>query len=162
MRQPFPFVTVTGTSTHPLRLVEQAVPFPYGRPDLSGRFGFDGHELFDHHAPYLWTLHLGLPVLGLLVLYGRPRARHEWPYWLVALVAVVLAFGRYLPAARELSPLLSLGGRVRFPVKWWYVVVLALVPLLALAAARFSEGERPTRTRLGMTLGLGALGVSSS
>ncbi len=154
VRQPFPFVTVTGTSTHPLRFVEQAVPFPFGRPDLRGRFGFDGHEVFDHHAPYLWTLHLGLPVLGLLVLYGQPRARDEWPYLLMAFVAAALAFGRYLPGARELSPLLSLGGRVRFPVKWWYVVLLALVPLLARAVARFLAGEKPAAARRALAVTL--------
>ncbi len=160
-RKPFSFVTATGTSTHPFRLVEQVLPFPHGRPDLRGRLGFDGHELFDHHLPYLWTLHLGLPVLGLLLLHARPRARDEWPFLLAAGIAALLAFGRYLPAAREISPLLSLGGRVRFPVKWWYVVLLALVPLVARAAARFTEGETPgpVRRALAIALGLGATGV---
>jgi hypothetical protein len=140
-RTPFPFVVATGTSTHPVRLVEQVVPFPYGRPDLFGRFGFDAHEVFDHHAPYLWTLHLGLPVIGLLVLFGRPSSRHEAIYAALALVAVVLAFGRNLPGAKELYPLLSLDGRIRLPVKWWYVVALALVPLVASAAARWQGGQ---------------------
>jgi hypothetical protein len=160
-RKPFPFVTATGTSTHPLRLVEQVVPFPYGRPDLRGRRGFDGHEVFDHHLPYLWTLHLGFPVLGLLVLHARPRAPNEWPFLLAAFAAFLLAFGRYLPAAREISPLLSLGGRLRFPVKWWYVVLLALAPLVARAAARFAEGETPAafRRAVAAALGLGGAGI---
>jgi hypothetical protein len=161
VRAPFPFVTATGTSTHPVRLVEQLLPYPYGRPDLRGRLGFDGHEVFDHHQPYLWTLHLGLAVVGLLVLHARPRARAEWPFLAAALAAAVLAFGRYLPAAREISPLLSLGGRVRFPVKWWYFVLLALTPLVARAAARFVEGEAPTPARRGVAavLGLAAVAV---
>lgn len=147
VRTPLSYVTATGTSTHPLRLLEQAVPFPYGRPDLRGRFGFDGHEAFDNHTPYLWTLHLGLPVLGLLVLFGRPWTLAERPFALAFLASALLAFGRYLPAAREVFPLLSLGGRVRFPVKWWYVVLLACVPLVARAAARFAAGERPSARR---------------
>jgi len=143
-RKPFSYVTATGTSTPPVRLLEQFVPFPYGRPDLRGRFGFDGHEYFDNHTPYLWTLHLGLPVLALLLLF----ARREDAVWLVtALLAALLAFGRYLPAARELFPLLSLGGRLRFPVKWWYVVLLALVPLVAGAASRHFAGDAPSRAR---------------
>ena len=151
---PFPFVVATGTSTHPVRLVEQVVPFPYGRPDLFGRFGFDAHEIFDHHAPYLWTLHLGLPVIGLLVLFGRPGSRHEAIYAALAFVAVGLAFGRNLPGAKALYPLLSLGGRIRLPVKWWYVVALALVPLVASAAARWQGGPPLSGARrvLGFTL----------
>ena len=59
----------------------------------------------------------------------------------IALVAVVLAFGRNLPGAKALYPLLSLDGRIRLPVKWWYVVALALVPLVASAAARWQGGQ---------------------
>src|SRR6266540_1566838 len=66
-RNPFPFVVATGTSTHPIRLLEQVIPFPHGRPDLQGPLGFNAHEAFDHHTPYLWTLHVGLPVLTLLL-----------------------------------------------------------------------------------------------
>ncbi|HSB60413.1 MAG TPA: hypothetical protein VLI67_01755, partial [Vicinamibacteria bacterium] len=157
-RAPFPFVVATGASTDPLRLLEQVAPFPYGRPDLFGRYGFDAHERFGHHAPYLWTLHVGLPVLGLLLLFGRPLARDERAYALLAAAAVVLAFGRYLPGARELNPLLSLDGRIRLPVKWWYVVALALVPLVARAAARWREGERAPGPRRLLALGLLAAG----
>ena len=146
-RAPFPFVVATGTSTHPLRLVEQVVPFPHGRPDLFGRLGFDAHEEFDHHAPYLWTLHLGLPVLGLLVLFGRPFAREGLAYGALAVGAALLAFGHHLPGARALFPWLSLDGRIRLPVKWWYVVALALVPLVARAAGRWAAGERPSSVR---------------
>jgi hypothetical protein len=151
-RKPFPFVTATGTSVHPIRLLEQVVPFPYGRPDLRGPLGFAGHEFFENHPPYLWTLHIGLPTLVLLLLFGRPRAPGERLFWMAAGGAVLLAFGRYLPGARSLYPLLSLGGRIRFPVKWWYVVALALVPLVGWAAARWGEGGRASRGRWGAAL----------
>lgn len=159
-RTPFPFVVATGTSTHPVRLVEQVVPFPYGRPDLFGRFGFDAHEVFDHHAPYLWTLHLGLPVIGLLILFGRPSSRPDAIYAALAFASVLLAFGRNLPGAKALYPLLSLDGRIRLPVKWWYVVALALVPLVASAAARWQDGQPPSGARrlLGFIL-LGGSGL---
>src|SRR5207253_1599891 len=64
----------------------------------------------------------------------------------------------FLPGARWIHPLLSLGGRVRFPVKWWYVVALALVPLTAHAAARWDQGVVPSRLarwRLGLAAAVG-------
>src|SRR5258708_25125881 len=66
--------------------------------------------------------------------------------------AALLAFGRYLPGAKSVYPLLSLGGWIRFPVKWWYVVALAAVPLVGWAAARFGEGGRASRGRRGAAL----------
>jgi hypothetical protein len=145
-RRPFPFAIATGTSVHPARLLEQVVPFPFGRPDRRGPTGFDGHRYFGNHAPYLWTLHLGLPVLGLIALFGRPRSREEWLFLSVAAGAAALSLGRFLPGAKALYPLLSVGGRIRFPVKWWYVVALCLVPVVAAAARRFGAGERPPRS----------------
>jgi hypothetical protein len=148
--RPFPFVTATGTSLHPLRLLEQFVAFPFGRPDLQGDGRFNGHEVHDHHAPYLWTLHLGLAALALLVVFGRLRGP-EGLWYALALVAIVLSFGHHLPLAKKLYPLLSVGGRVRFPVKWWYVVALCLVPLVAWAAERWTMGEAaPRHWRLGL------------
>jgi hypothetical protein len=140
-RKPIPFVTATGTSVHPVRFLEQAVPFPYGRPDLRGPGGFAGHRFFDNHAPYLWTLHLGLVVLGLLALHGGGGLRHEWTFAVVAAGAAVLSLGKYLPGAKALYPALSLGGRIRFPVKWWYVVALAFVPLVGWSAERWLRGD---------------------
>ena len=144
-QRPFPFVTATGTSIHPVRFAEQAVPFPFGRPDRAGEGRFTGHEFHDHHAPYLWTLHLGLATLALFVLHGAARRGPERLWYGVAVVAIVLSFGRYLPLAKRLYPVLSLDGRLRFPVKWWYVVALCLVPLVAAAADRWLAGERPNR-----------------
>ena len=143
-QRPFPFVTATGTSIHPVRFVEQAVPFPFGRPDLAGPGGFTGHAYHDNHTPYLWTLHVGLGTLALLVLCGRPWRGPERIWYAVGAVAVVLSLGRALPFAKRLYPLLSLDGRLRFPVKWWYVVALCLVPLVAHAAGRLGR-DRPGR-----------------
>jgi hypothetical protein len=160
-RKPIPFVTATGTSVHPVRVLEQAVPFPYGRPDLRGPDGFRGHLFFDNHPPYLWTLHVGLVVLALLALHGSWRRHGQALFGAMAVAAVVLSLGKYLPGSKALYPVLSLGGRIRFPVKWWYVAGLALVPLVGWAANRWLSGERPGPRRhllLG-TLGLGSLGA---
>jgi hypothetical protein len=151
------YAEATGTSVSPVRLLEQAVPFPYGRPDLRGPGGFRGHPSFGHIAPYLWTLHLGLLALGLLVLHGSTRRAGAF-FGISAAAAVLLSMGRYLPGAWSLYPMLSLGGRLRFPVKWWYVVALTVVPLVAHATDRYLEGESsgPRRRLL-----LGALLVAA-
>jgi hypothetical protein len=155
---PFPYLLASNTSITLARLFEQVAPFPFGRPDLTGEAGFTGHVHYDNHAPYLWTLHVGWVVLALVLLRGRLRDRSERWWWALLAVALVLSFGRSLPGAKVLHPLVSLGGRMRFPVKWWYVVALVLVPLVARAAARGEDGQAPTaaaRWRLGLAAALG-------
>lgn len=144
---PFSFAAATGTSVHAARMLEQVVPFPFGRPDLTGPLGFHGHRFYDNHAPYLWTLHIGWATVALLLRHGRPLARGERAWWMTAGIGVVLSLGYHLPAARALSEVLSLGGRVRFPVKWWYLVALCLVVPVARAASRFLEGGGWDRRR---------------
>jgi hypothetical protein len=161
-RRPFPFVTATGTSVHPIRFLEQAVPFPFGRPDLAGHGGFTGHEWYDNHVPYLWTLHLGLATLALLAMHGRPLRSPERLWYATAGLAVLLSFGRYLPLAKKLYPLLSADGRIRFPVKWWYAAALCLVPLVAHAAGRWLAGERPNRGSRGAVAALLAAAVAAA
>ena len=149
---PFTFAMATGTSVHAARLLEQVTPFPFGRPDLIGRFGFHGHRFYDNHAPYLWTLHIGWATLVLLLRHGRPFARGERVWWLAAAGAIVLSLGYHLPAARVWSEALSLGGRVRFPVKWWYLVALCLVVPVARAADRLHEGGAWDRRRAALAV----------
>ena len=147
-QRPFPFVTATGTSVHPIRALEQVMPFPFGRPDLTGPLGFTGHAWFDNHSPYLWTLHLGWATFALLLLFGRARTGPERGFYPAAAAAALLSLGKYLPYAKKIYPLLSLDGRIRFPVKWWYVVALCVVPAVGWAAQRWQQGERPNRFSL--------------
>jgi len=142
---PFPYLLASNTSLTPARLLEQVAPFPFGRPDLTGDAGFTGHAHYDNHAPYLWTLHAGWVVLALLLLSASPGDRRERWWWALMAIAALLSFGRFLPGAKALHPLVSLGGRMRFPVKWWYVVALVLVPLVGRAATRWEEGIAPAR-----------------
>lgn len=158
-RTPYGFAVATYNSMHPARLLEQAVPFPFGRPDLRGPGGFTGHRFFDGHSPYLWTLHIGWPVLALLCAYGRPSSRADRLWWLVAGLALMLSLGQFLPAAKRLYPLLSVGGRLRFPIKWWYVVALCLVPLVGRAVDRWLEGARPRPLALVLSATLAVTGA---
>jgi hypothetical protein len=157
---PFPYLLASNTSLTFARLLEQVAPFPFGRPDLTGEAGFTGHAHYDNHPPYLWTLHVGWVVLALILACARPRDRREVGWWALLAIAVVLSFGRLLPGAKLLHPIVSLGGRMRFPVKWWYVVALLLVPLVARAAARWEEDGAPrgaARWRLAVAAALGAV-----
>ncbi len=158
---PFSFAVATGTSVHAARMLEQVTPFPFGRPDLTGPFGFHGHRFYDNHAPYLWTLHLGWATLALLLRHGRPLARGERVWWMAAAAGVVLSLGHQLPAARALSEVLSLGGRVRFPVKWWYLVALCLVVPVARAASRLYEGGGWDRRRAAAGLLIAAAALAA-
>jgi len=144
---PFSFAVATGTSVHGARILEQVTPFPFGRPDLTGPLGFHGHRFYDNHAPYLWTLHLGWATLVLLLRHGRPLAGGERVWWMAAVAGVVLSLGHHLPGARVLSDVLSLGGRVRFPVKWWYLVALCLIVPVTRAASRLQAGGGWNRRR---------------
>jgi hypothetical protein len=158
----YAFEGATSTSVHPARLLEQAAPFPFGRPDVvGGEQGFAGRRFFQGTAPYLWTLQLGwVPVL-LLVAFGGARSAGERAGWILAGGAAILSLGSWLPGARLLFPVLSLGGRIRYPVKWWYVVLLALVPLLAAAIERWHAGAMPGRVRrIGLLGLLGTLAVT--
>src|SRR6185369_11775265 len=157
---PFPYLLASNTSLTLARLLEQVAPFPFGRPDLTGEAGFTGHAHYDNHAPYLWTLHVGWVVFALLFACARPRDRREIGWWALLAISVVLSFGRSLPGAKLLHPIVSLGGRMRFPVKWWYVVALVLVPLVARAAARWEEDgalRGVARWRLAIAAALGAV-----
>jgi hypothetical protein len=167
-RVPFSYYTTMSNSARGPLLLQQVVPFPWGLPDRRGPGGFRGHEYYDgQHFPYLWTLHVGLLALGLLLLFSRPLARAEAPFWALAVAGVVLAFGRHVPGAKSLFfpgfkawRVLSLDGRLRYPIKWWYVVALAVIPLLAHAAWRWAQGERASRPRLALAAlawGLSAL-----
>ncbi len=159
---PYGFASATSTSVHPLRALEQVLPFPFGLPDRMGEGGFDGHDLFQGNAPYLWTLHLGWVALILLALHAGWRRDGERAGLVAAAAGVVLSLGARLPGAAILYPVLSLGGRIRYPVKWWYAVALALVPALAAAADRALAGEPVTRLRrLAALAGTGVAAVAA-
>lgn len=154
---PFSFRAATAQSVPPVRGLELLAPFPHGRPDrLPGDGGFDRHSAFDGHAPYLWSLHPGWLALGLLLLH--PRAFRREPLATAAIAAgVLLSAGRFLPFAEWLSPVLSLGGRIRYPVKWWYLVALALVPLVV-AALRDRRERRAAPPLARAALAVAAIG----
>ena len=95
----------------------------------------------------------------LLILYSRPFSREERVWWLTIGVAAFLSLGRFLPFAAVLHPVLSAGGRIRYPVKLWYVVALALIPLVAGALKQWWDGRTPSRWRIVVAVVLPASAV---
>lgn len=138
---PFRPSEILAASTTPRQLLTLAVPFPDGRPDLTGAGRWIGIDSTGGGAPYLWTLHLGWPLLLLLARHARLASASERILAAFAAAAFLLSLGRFLPGAETLAPIVSLGGRIRFPVKAWYALALALVPLSAFAAGRLRRGE---------------------
>jgi hypothetical protein len=158
----FSFRAANAQSVDPARAAELLAPYPHGRPDrLPEEGGFDRHEAFDGHAPYLWSLHPGW-VLASLLLCHPGAFRREKVAAALLVAAAVLSLGRALPFAEALHPLLSLGGRVRYPVKWWYLAALALVPLAveSLRQRRSSAGSFPAARWIVAAGGAAALALS--
>ena len=149
--------SVAGWSSPPVQLLDLATPFPFGRPDLRDGRGFAGHDYFGGREPLYWSLHLGLLPLALWGLSGAARRGGEAWWWRAIPVAVVLSWGAFLPGAALLRPLFSLGGNVRFPMKVWGLVALAVVPLTAAAAERWLAGARASRRRAALVAGAAAL-----
>jgi len=155
----YDFENVAHWSSPPSALLEQAAPFPFGRVDLRDARGFAAQAANDGREPYFLSLHLGFAALALAALFLRRRDFGLWA-WLAA-AGALFSFGSHLPGARALLWALSLGGRLRYPAKGWNLVALAVVPLVAAAAARWSAGERPSARRTALVAaGVGALAAA--
>ena len=107
---------------HPLRYLELAVPFPFGRPTDFGATGFWADGLAPE-LPFYLTLHAG--VVALLLAAGAVRRRPAW----AALAAAGLAGAWLAGLSGELLIALT-AGLFRYPEKllFWYALAL---PLLA-------------------------------
>ena len=148
-------------SVHPAALLETlAVGIP-GRLPLSPAWRA---TLFEGREPFLASLYLGLPALGLVAAAFAVRGeRRRLALAVVALAATALALGRFAPFHDLATALLPPLRVLRYPVKatillafawaglvafgvdawrrpgsgrrWWLVVVLPLAALVPVAAA---------------------------
>ncbi len=150
-------VASTIGSWDPRQLVEQLLPLPFGRIDRGGPGGFWGHRFHTGNLPFLVTLYPGLLPLALALAAGRARGRGGAFAWSALGLGLFVALGRFNPL---LDWLASLAGDsiVRFPVKAWLLVALALSALAAIGWERaLVLGERAAVKRLrGALLALGA------
>lgn len=141
-------------SFHPLRSLELVVPWLFGNPlEHQAYLGYfmddEGGSL--HRDPWLVSPYLGsLSVAFAALALARARPRHRW--WVrgvagVALLALLLAFGRHTPAFRAYFQLVPGANVFRYPAKF-FALVAACLPLLAAAGVDGWASERKQSRRL--------------
>jgi hypothetical protein len=149
----FPAEVVLAHSVHPFALVQTLVGSLFGNPaNLANEWW--GQNFFPRGFPYVLSLYLGAAVLALGV--AGAAARRGPTARLLALCAagLLLALGRFggLTPLVEAAPALRV---VRFPVKAFFLVHLAVALLAALGLQALADGRR----RRTLALVAGALGT---
>ena len=138
VRGSFGFDQTLFWSLHPLKGLELVFPDFLGNPlhDSTPWIYLEGREVY-----FLLSLYIGIIPLALAVLAvaGRgssvaPSARVFWAA--AALIALLLALGRYTPISYVLYYLIPIYRVVRFPVKFLAPFALAVAQLAAIAADR--------------------------
>ena len=121
---------------HPFRLLELVLPMPWGWPADMGRFSFWAPRVTPH-APYVYSLHLGLVAFGLALFASRSR----WRWATVAAASLLLAWALGLS---ESATRILTGGLFRYPQKLLFPFTLAGALLAGFGV------ERALRSRGGM------------
>ena len=138
VRGSFGFDQTLFWSLHPLKGLELVLPDFLGNPlyDSTPWIYLEGREVY-----FLLSLYIGIVPLALAVLAvaGRgssvaPSARVFWAA--AALIALLLALGRYTPLSYVFYYLVPIYRVVRFPVKFLAPFALAVAQLAAIAADR--------------------------
>jgi len=147
-------------SLHPARLAEVVFPHAFGDPARYASGRYFGWPLHDRGYGYLPTVHPGLllTVLGVAALFtGVPR-RTGWA--LAALVATLLACGRFTPLAPFLHAHLPGFAALRFPERFFSLTVAVLVFAGALGWQRWlRDGARAGRLPLALAAAALALAL---
>lgn len=129
--------SVVANDLHPFRLLELALPMPWGWPADMGRFAFWAPRVTPH-VPYIYSLHFGLVGFGLALFAARSRAR-----W-AALAAVCLALAWALGLSESVTHAIT-GGVFRYPQKLLFPFTLAAALLAGFGVERALAARRPVR-----------------
>ena len=154
----FPTEVVLAHSVHPFALVQTVVGSLFGNPaNIANEWW--GQNFFPRGFPYVLSLYLGASVLALA--FTGMAARRAPAGRLIALLAIglVLALGRW----GGLTPLVEAAAALRvlrFPVKAFFAVHLALALLAALGLQALADGHK-RRTLALAAFALGALLVAA-
>ncbi len=121
-------------------------------------------QLYDRaELPFLWSLYLGLPALGLAAAaFIAPRLRlRVVALGLAALVALALALGPhapFYPPAAFLVPVLKV---FRYPTKTLLTAALLVALLAGVGLGALSRGRLGSRAAMGLGVALVAAGALS-
>jgi len=138
VRRSLPDIDRGFSSVHPLALAQAMLPAPLDAlPFPSG----DAALATENAEPFLASLYLGLPALGLVAAaLARRRCAATRAALALLLLGVLLALGRHLPllglALWKLPPLAAF----RFPAKAMALVALAWALLAGLGADALARG----------------------
>jgi len=123
-------------SAGPLVLAESLLPRLFGDVHAFSDQGFWGQPYYAQGYPYLLSLYVG-PVVVLIALRGG-RSR----LWILVLLGMLLSMGSQGPFGRLLPLLLA---PFRFPVKFFFLAVLALSLLAGRGLDHAARGPGPRR-----------------
>jgi len=151
MRWSLPASTQQYWSLHPLSLLQLGLPLFVVDLPLQGEWR---QRLFEGREPFLESVYLGLPALGLAAAALLGRARHASLLAGIATLAGLLALGRHTFVHAAVVALLPPLAILRYPQKAMIVAALALALLAGLGLETWSMSDF-WRSRRSFVLGLG-------
>ena len=135
------FQTVSGWSLHPINLLQVIFPRVFGDFFKLTRNGSWAAVFFENREPYLLSCYLGVFSL-LLALFGLLLSERRWmsrTLALVALLALLLASGKYGPVYEQLFKVCPLFRYGRYPVKYLLTFNFSLALLAGYGMHRIIE-----------------------
>lgn len=105
--------------------------------------------LFESREPFLQSLYLGIPALGLAAAAVPRRGRVSAVVALLALGGIAVALGRYLGALDLLERVLPALRSLRFPAKAMVLTAFACALLAGLGLDGWLEDDRAARGAVG-------------
>jgi hypothetical protein len=147
-------------SLHPARLIELAAPDSMGNSrGFAASAATIGEERLGNH-PLSNSVYLGASVLALALLAPGRRRRLGWLCAALALFAVLLALGRFLPVHGLWRRLALPMAYMRYPEKYLVLAVAWLALMAALGAERLlAPGPWPWRRIMFLLAALLALAL---
>jgi len=136
----YTFSQAASQTLHPARLVELVIPGFFGIPSRIGNGSWWGFAISADRLSYVYSLFVGLIPLMLVIAYGfATRLRVDRGWWTLSAAATFFAMAARVPGAKTvweaLPPFLHI---LRFPIKAWFFVTLAIAVLTARAWTYFS------------------------